>query len=467
MHKRIRVAGVGAFVAVAVLATIVTSAAPQQRAGEPDRVVTRSDPGKAKLDEALREKVDSGSTAEVAVFVTVSGDASRVRALLDRDATAKRSGNALVVGRIGTQAVPKVAGLKNVVSVGLVQLKQTGRPLGDPDPQVGRRPSLQARTQALREVKSGEVPYSKAPKPKGSNFEQLRKLGVLDAKTHNFKDAWDAGYAGEGVTVGVLDGGTDFGHPDLLNTWRVWSGATDSATVDAGWNGWPKAYDPFGTLQWLAAPSQVADGLSWYTPTSAATCTALRGDCQVQFGTRTGPSRNFNAPSGTATHTYRFPRRWSTSGTVRLGSHPDDYLLDLYGERPAFLVVDSRQAGVYDTVYVDLDHDNDFGDEKPVSKSSPSSYRDINGDGYTDLSGGLLYFISDGQTRIPGGLTEFLGPDTPAPAPGALLAWSGDFDPGIEGHGTLTASNVVGQGVINGRRRGSPTCRRTGASPAR
>jgi len=39
------------------------------------------------------------------------------------------------------------------------------------------------------------------------------------------KGAWDAGYAGEGVTVGVLDGGTDFGHPDLLGTWQVWSSA--------------------------------------------------------------------------------------------------------------------------------------------------------------------------------------------------------------------------------------------------
>ena len=26
--------------------------------------------------------------------------------------------------------------------------------------------------------------------------------------------------------------------------------------------------------------------------------------------------------------------------------------------------------------------------------------------------------------------------------------WTGDFDPGIEGHGTLTASNIVGQGVV-------------------
>jgi hypothetical protein len=33
---------------------------------------------------------------------------------------------------------------------------------------------------------------------------------------------------------------------------------------------------------------------------------------------------------------------------------------------------------------------------------------------------------------------------------GALLAWTGDYDPGIEGHGTLTASNIVGQGVVNG-----------------
>ena len=84
-----------------------------------------------------------------------------------------------------------------------------------------------------------------------------------------------------------------------------------------------------------------------------------------------------------------------------LGSHPDDHLLQLYGERPAFLVTDPHTAGVYDTVYVDLDDDYSFADEKPVTKSSPASYRDMNGDGYTDLSGGLLYYISDGKTADP------------------------------------------------------------------
>src|SRR4029077_19960901 len=108
-----------------------------------------------------------------------------------------------------------------------------------------------------------------------------------------------------------------------------------------------------------------------------------------------------------------------------------------------------RGAGAYDTADVYLSDDYDFSDEKPVTKSSPVSYRDLNGDGYTDLSGGLVYYISDGKTPVPGGPTDF--GDTSKPASGDFLAWSGDFDPAIEGHGTLTASNVVGQGVINGK----------------
>ena len=81
---------------------------------------------------------------------------------------------------------------------------------------------------------------------------------------------------------------------------------------------------------------------------------------------------------------------------MRLGSHPDDYALDFFGERPAFLVTDPHTAGVYDTIYVDLNDDYDFGDEKPVTKESPRSWRDLDGDGYVDLSGGMAYYISDG-----------------------------------------------------------------------
>jgi subtilisin family serine protease len=57
------------------------------------------------------------------------------------------------------------------------------------------------------------VPFSDAPAPRGSTFEQFRKLNVLDAKTHNFTEAWNAGLTGEGTRVAVFDSGSDWSHP--------------------------------------------------------------------------------------------------------------------------------------------------------------------------------------------------------------------------------------------------------------
>ncbi|MFC7615215.1 S8 family serine peptidase [Actinokineospora soli] len=427
---------------------------PAPRGAAPDdppgRVSTGSDAVRAKLHPKLRGQLADGATGQVRVYATVTGDPATAARYLDGARVAHSGGAGIVLGRIGVQELPKLAAARGVVSVGPVEFAQTGRPTGDPDP--GPRPSAADRAAARAALAAKEVPYAKAPPPAGSNFDELKDLAVLDAKTHDFAGAWAAGYTGAGTTVGVLDGGTDFGHPDLLGTWQTWSGLTGAR---AGWNGWPKAFDPYGVLQWLAGPELIDQGLSWYTKTTATPCPGWNrkapGDpCAVRFATRTGPSRNFSLAPGTAAHTYRFPAGATKSGAVRMGSHPDDHLLSLYGERAAFLVTDATTAGVYDTVYVDLDNDYRFDDEKPVTKSSPASYRDMNGDGYTDLSGGLLYYISDGATPIPGGLDAF-GVLDASFGPGHLLAWTGDYDPGIGGHGTLTASNIVGQGVINGR----------------
>ena len=421
-----------------------------RKRGRPAAVETASDAAKDKLHPKLEEQVESGSTETIPVFVTVEGDAAAAESALD-DAKVAQSGDvALLVGRISVQELPKLAGKKGVVGVGPIELKQTGQPLGTPDPQLVKPFDKNKVHEALEGLYRREVPYEKAPELAGSNFEDLKKLAVLDAKTHKFAEAWRAGFAGEGVSIGVLDGGTDFGHPDLIGTWQVWSGAPDP-----GWNGWPKAFDPYGTLIWLAAPQFVEQGLSWYVLTEQKTCEPSgRGSkrrCSVTFATRKGPSRNFAAPDEKVEHTYAFPANWTKSGTVRVGGHPDDHLLALFGERPAFLVTDPNAAGTYDTIYVDLDGDHDFSDEKPVSKASPASYRDMDGDGYTDLSGGLLYYISDGATSVPGGVHAFGGIPGNAFAPGELLAWSGDYDPAIGGHGTQTASGIVGQGVINGK----------------
>ncbi len=434
-------AALGLLVAIGMPAGVVIAKVPVS--ARPVAVTTHVDKAKTKLDKKLRNAVESGSNATMAVWATVLGNPKPVLARLQggRAATAPNGKVSLVVGRIRAQQLPKLASITGVVSVGLVQLKQTARPLGDPDPDLGTRlPSRTALKSAARAAAASAVPYADAPPIRKSNFEKLKKLALLDAKTHDFAEAWKMGYDGRGTTVSVLDGGTDWGHPDLIGTWK-----TDPDT------GWPMAFDPFDTLVLLVDPVEIEQALTWYVETTAKKATATAGVSKVTFATRTGPSRNFAAPDGFKSHTYTFPASWSKSGTVRVGSHPDDHLLAIYGERPAILVTDPHTAGVYDTVYVDLNDDYDFGDEKPVTKQSPVSYRDTNADGYTDISGGLLYYISDGVdgSVLPGGPSAF-GLDVTAD-PGELLAWTGDYDPVIEGHGTATASNVVGQGVIAGK----------------
>ncbi len=416
------------------------SSQPNGRKLMPRAVRTSSDQARHKLDKDLLQTYDKHAGGSVAVFVNVVGDARSVAGQLDQAHTTRSGDVSLVVGRLPTQQLVKLASDPKVVSVRSITFKRDGTPVDfedhHPAPLSGA-----AKAEAVAATRAGDVPYSEAPPPRGSSFDQFKKLNVLDAKTHNFTEAWNAGITGEGTTVAVFDGGTDWSHPDLIG-----------AKVATGASGWPAAFDPFGTLQWLAAPSQIDQGLSWYVRTTAATCTGGGTKCHIQFATRTGPSRNLSNPPGTRSHNYSFPRAWSKSGTVRLGSHPDDWALDFYGERPAFLVTDPNTAGVYDTIYVDLNDDFDFSDEKPVTKQSPRSWRDPNGDGFVDLSGGMAYYISDGTgpsgRPVPGGLEAF-GVSIKA-APGALVAWTGDFDPAIDGHGTLCTSNVVGQGVTNG-----------------
>jgi len=432
---------------VAYFAPTIASAqqgAPAPQVNQSDgetTITTKSDKAFSKLDSKLRRAYDKHTEATVPVFVSVVGNPVSVESQLDNAYSTSSKGASLVVGRIDTAQLVKLASAKKVLSVRQVTFALDGTPVGE-DFGGERNPlSGAAKKEAVADTKAGDVPYSEAPAPRGSQFQAFKKLNVLDAKTHNFTEAWKKGYTGEGSTVAVFDSGTDWSHPDLIGT-----------TVATSANGWPAAFDPFGTLQWLADPSQIEQGLSWYTETTSATCAAAGDTCSVDFATKTGPSRNFSNPPGTNEHTYTFPSSWSKSGTVHLGSHPDDYALEFFEERPAFLVTDPKTAGVYDTIYVDLNDDYDFSDEKPVTKESPRSWRDLNGDGYVDLSGGMAYYISDGTgadgTPIPGGLEDF-GVEMKG-EPGELVAWTGDFDPAIGGHGTLCTSNIAGQGVTNG-----------------
>ncbi len=264
--------------------------------------------------------------------------------------------------------------------------------------------------------------------------------------SHNTRAAWRRGWDGKGVRVGVADTGVDFMTPELFGTWAV---VDDPASPYAGW---PQALDSQGLYQYVQDIQVGSNG----SEIGSGGHVQLKQDAvatrvgETDVGTacfkriRRPAAGQPPAPDAQPTCDYKVPWR-SKSGSYRFGPHPDPVLFtNRYpGERVGVLLVDQATAGVYDTVYVDLDNDRDFAEEKPVTQADPAIYRDMDGDGWADLSGGILYWISDGENPPPG--AYLWGALTPTPEQGRVLA----FLTALGGaHGTQCASNVAAQGVV-------------------
>jgi len=192
-------------------------------------------------------------------------------------------------------------------------------------------------------------------------YNGLDKLGV--------EDAWDMGYTGEGVKVAVMDSGVDFATPDLIGTQARVTNASSP------YYGWPLVID--------------IDSLAHYIQGSENFLV------QSQYADTTSTNVSGYQVTGT-----------SKSGIYHIGAHPDSHLAQFYGQPIKVLLVDERTPNTYDTVYVDLNNNHDFRDDKPCRKGDEISYWDRENDGYPDESGGMIYFIADGKTHLP--LSEIL-----------------------------------------------------------
>jgi uncharacterized repeat protein (TIGR01451 family) len=283
---------------------------------------------------------------------------------------------------------------------------------------------------------------------------------VMPEGPHKAQAAWDRGYRGEGVTVAVLDDGIDAAHPDLIGTQKIYS-----STTNTQYNGWPMVFSPIAQLLYFNdefyGDSYLADGFPGlhYVDTSA-TPTLTPCGAGVRCFNFT-PLLDYGL-SGTM-HTYFVPTAYSLSGVVHVGTHPDNDLRDfVWGEKPAVLVADPNTAGVYDTVFVDLNDNYDFSDDVPLTRADTTNATtldatyndmvagmDMNGDGLADISAGMLYFIADGSSVLPA--SDYMWgaacPGFMCPGNGDLVAFSGGTFDGPYSHGTQCASNVVGQGV--------------------
>ncbi len=247
-------------------------------------------------------------------------------------------------------------------------------------------------------------------------------------KYHGADNAWDLGFNGSGVKVAVLDTGVDFGHPDLNGT------QARDENPSSPYYGWPLAFDSRSMNNYLSSGGVGFTGgnNNWYSDTST-TDTDSNGNGTLDV-------------SG-----YNVTGIISQSGIYHIGLHPDTSLVFKLGNYANVLVVDENLPGVYDTVYVDLDDDMNFTDEKPCRKGDEVSSHDLNGDGTPDRSGGMVYFIADGINPVPYSdiIAAENGYSLPVPTSGDLVVFMlNDYTEAGGNHGTLCASAVAGQGVI-------------------
>jgi len=270
---------------------------------------------------------------------------------------------------------------------------------------------------------------------------------------HGSQEAWKKGYTGVGVRYMSNDSGADYCHPDLFGTW-----AYIDHNVASPYYGLPEMFDSYSlyyaALDRVFGIPYIASGLTDYADTSTEV---------------SGLTASFRPIQATAAHTYTLPGT-SKSGIYHIGSHPDKALAQraatlsslpggsgtaVVNERAGVLVVDANTAGVYDTVYVDLNYNFNFNDDVPARLSRDFKYReaacfDRNADGLNDVSGGLVYFISDGTTAVPT-MDWFYGIPGVAFGNGDLVAFHVmDYTESGGNHGMGTTSVATGQGVVAG-----------------
>ena len=266
---------------------------------------------------------------------------------------------------------------------------------------------------------------------------------------HGAMESWEMGFTGEGVIIADIDTGFDMAHPDLQG---------QQARYDSGtYEGWPMAYDDFGAMKWSLG---VIGG--WLSDTSAEIAVKGRASFLTFDGTKYTIAGLKDADGNTV---------MSKSKVYHIGYHPDPHLTALYNASVAVLVVDTQVAGVYDTVYVDMTHDFDFTNDKPCTKGDEIAYFDYYdattgtsdysswdaGDGYADLSGGMIYWISDGETVYPA--SDWTYGATFMGGAGDAVAFMGEFYYG-ESHGTMTSSAALAAsrsmgGILGGMAHGA------------
>ncbi len=273
---------------------------------------------------------------------------------------------------------------------------------------------------AILDAENTPEPYDTMPFESPPGFEPE---AVRSGEIHGANDAWERGYAGEGIVVAVADTGVDFGHPDLNGTQaRV----TDTKSP---YEGWPLMFDHNSMYYWLLYGDAYPARGTWYADTSI-----------IDYDNNTDGLLDNSEYNITGVNA-------SLSGAYHLGEHPDWRLIDKAGGDVPILVVDDRISGLYETVYPDINRDGQFSNDVAMRPGEETAGLDTDGDGLWDISGGLVYWVADGTNGVPYTDTYAARHGYANRIPGAGNLTLFMIESGS--HGTLCASAVAAQGIVS------------------
>jgi len=442
-------------------------------APQPFRIDNAAPSSLTRLSPDLREKAAQSSRENVLVCALVEKN-TRVEHLMIRSVRSRILGDIQwVTGEIPASRLKKLAGTNGVLSV---ISTETYKPLEIIETQDERIIPPSSSIELLKILKTGEGAPSpgqldkmKFRSPEGieeRTFPPLIKSMKPSLKTLKVKDihgasaAWAKGFNGKGIVAAVVDSGVDFSHPDLQGS---------QARIQNGpYEGWPFAYDTISGFNYALSHIAKDPYSYWKYLQNTMYCQTLPIiNVSCHDGVCTAALEIASNNKGVLT----LPFSWahtSQSGQYRYTVHPDFSLLSAgylanigYGASflpPAVIVSDENTSGVYDTVYVDMDFDKDFRDEKPMRKGDELAGADlydaggnVGADGVWDLSAGMLSWISDGKNPPPGVETLYPG-QAETPGAGELVCFITDSGT----HGTHVAGDIAARGVITDPERWGP-----------
>jgi hypothetical protein len=400
-------------------------------------VTTASSPSESKISSSLLQKIRSAAPGEEFRFIAHITAGSDLSMYVER-----------------WFARPFIDPLGTTVAIGIANSTQLMKMAGDPNVTLLQGDEMQAQVpepddQHLAQLQASKLTPAINQDPNASPGPAPTGWYNTTAAVHGSTKAWEKGYTGTGVRFMSNDSGADYCHPDLFGTYAYIDDPTSP------YYGLPEMFDSL---------SSYATALYYYLGDPSV----LESIGDYAITTNTSSADFAFTPRGAAqAHTYHITGT-SLSGIYHFGSHPDNSLASVAdilssnigdgtavsGERAGILVVDEHKAGVYDTVYVDVNYNYDFSDDNPARLTRDFTYQetaclDYDSDGLNDVSGGLVYFISDGSTAVPT-LDWYWGIPGSTFGNGDLVAFHiQDFVEGSS-HGQGTTSVATGQGVVRG-----------------